>query len=111
MFLVRFAGIETLNDLEPWIGSVVELERTALPPTTAEEIYAFEAVGLTVSTPTGEPLGQVRETLAMPANEVWVVSRPDGRELLIPVVPEVVREIDLSARRATIEPIPGLVED
>jgi 16S rRNA processing protein RimM len=111
MFLVRFAGIETLDALEPWIGSVVEVERSTLPATSPEEIYAFEAVGLAVATRAGEPLGEVVETLALPANDVWVVARPDGRELLIPVIPEVVREIDLSARSATIEPLPGLLED
>lgn len=111
MFLVRFAGIDTLDDLETWIGSLVEVERSALPATTTEEFYAFEAVGLAVATLAGEPLGEVVETLALPANDVWVVARPDGRELLIPVIPEVVREVDLGSRRATIEPMPGLLED
>ena len=111
LLLVRFAGVDTLNDLEEWIGSLVEIEREALPPTAGDEIYAFEAVGLAVATLAGELLGEVRETLSLPANDVWVVLRPDGRELLIPVIADVVREIDLTSRRATVDPIPGLMED
>jgi 16S rRNA processing protein RimM len=111
MFLVRLVGMDRLEDLAPWIGSIVEIERAALPATTGGEIYAFEAIGLTVATLAGERLGEVLETLTLPANDVWVVLRPDGREQLIPVIPDVVREIDLASRCATIDPLPGLVED
>ena len=111
ILLIRFEGIDSLTALEPWIGSFVEIEREELPAVADDEFYSFEAIGLEVLTVDGERLGEIRETLALPANDVWVVERPDGRELLIPVIEEVVREVDLVARRATIAPIPGLLDD
>jgi 16S rRNA processing protein RimM len=111
ILLVHFEGIDSLTALEPWIGSIIEIERDQLPAVADDEFYAFEAIGLSVFTTGGERLGEIRETLDLPANDVWVVAKPDGRELLIPVIKEVVREVDLVERRATIAPMAGLLDD
>jgi len=114
-FLLGFEGIDSLNDLEPWIGSAVEADVACVPAATDDEIYHFEAVGLEVRTTSGERLGTVVEVMALPAQDVWVIDRGPGaparaRELLLPVAPEIVREVDLVARVATVEPPAGLVE-
>jgi 16S rRNA processing protein RimM len=113
VLLVGFEGIESLNDLEPWIGSLLEVDRTELPQASEGEIYQFEALGLAVETTAGEPIGVVVEVLGLGANDVWVVRLSGaraGREALIPVVGAIVREIDLARRVATIEPIAGLLD-
>ena len=109
--LVKLAGIDSLDALTPWLRSVVEIEREELPAPMESEIYTFEAVGLTVRSVAGEVLGEIEDTMTLPANDVWVVKRPDGRELLIPVIESVVVEVDLVARCATIDPLPGLIEE
>lgn len=111
MLLVKLAGIDSRDALMPWLRSLVEIEREKLPAPMESEIYAFEAVGLTVRLVAGEIIGEIEETLAMPANDVWVIKRPDGRELLIPVIESVVVEVDLISRCVTIEPLPGLIEE
>ncbi len=114
-FLLGFEGIASLNDLEPWIGSVVEADASSIPSPGEDEIYHFEALGLEVRTVSGEPLGTVVEVMALPAQDVWVIHGAPGangrpREVLLPIAPNVVREIDLVARLATVDPPPGLVE-
>jgi 16S rRNA processing protein RimM len=111
VLLVQLEGIDSLTALEAWIGSVVEIERDQLPAVADDEFYAFEAIGLHVFTVDGERIGEIRETLDLPANDVWVVERPDGREVLIPVIEDVIREVDLVERRATIAPLRGLLDD
>jgi 16S rRNA processing protein RimM len=59
----------------------------------------------------GERLGSVEEVLCLPANRVLRVRRPDGSEALVPVIPPVVRELDLVAKRLVIEPLPGLFDE
>jgi 16S rRNA processing protein RimM len=114
-FLLAFEGIDSLNDLEPWIGSMVEADVANLPAAADGEVYHFEAVGLEVRTTAGERLGTVVEVMALPAQDVWVIERaPDAagrpREVLLPMAPDVVREVDLIARVALVEPPVGLVE-
>lgn len=113
-FLLAFEGIDSLNALEPWIGSSVEAEADLVPEASAGEVYHFEVVGLDVRTVAGETLGTVDEVMALPAQDVWVIRGPgpDGkpREILLPAVEPVVREIDLAARVAIVDPPAGLVE-
>jgi len=114
-FLLGFDGIDTLDALQPWIGSAVEADVASVPPATEDELYHFEAVGLTVRTVAGEQLGTVQAVMALPAQDVWVIDRgPDvparSRELLLPLAPGIVHEVDLAERVATVEPPAGLIE-
>jgi 16S rRNA processing protein RimM len=113
-FLLGFEGIDSLTALEPWIGSSVEAEAALVPDAAAGEVYHFEVVGLDVRTVGGESLGTVSEVMPLPAQDVWVIhgTGPDGkpREILLPAVDPVVREIDLAARVAIVDPPHGLVE-
>lgn len=116
LFLVAFEGIDSLDALEPWIGSAVEVEAATLPEPGDSELYQYEALGLEVFTVDGRRVGTVVDVMALPGNDVWVV-RPGegpgeaaGPEVLIPVVGPIVTRIDLAARRALITPIPGLLD-
>jgi len=114
-FLLGFEGIDSLTALEPWIGSFVEADTDLVPTAAAGEVYHFEVVGLEVRTVTGETLGTVTEVMALPAQDVWVIhsrGHADGkpREILLPAVEPVVREIDLAARVAIVDPPPGLID-
>ena len=42
------------------------------------------------------------------ANDVWHIRTPEGSEVLIPVIPEVVGKVDVAAGRVAITPLPGL---
>jgi 16S rRNA processing protein RimM len=114
-FLLGFDGVDTLNDLLPWIGSTVEADAASVPAPAAGEVYHYEAIGLEVRTVGGEVLGTVVEIMALPAQDVWVVHGPAAggvgrREVLLPAAENVIREIDLVARVALVEPPAGLVE-
>lgn len=113
-FLLGFEGIDSLNDLEPWIGSTVEAEAGSVPAATDQEVYHFEVLGLEVRTVAGEVLGRVVEVMPLAAQDVWVVhgEAPTGghREILLPVVGEWIRELDLVGRFAVIDPPAGLTE-
>jgi 16S rRNA processing protein RimM len=79
-------------------GTVLEVPRQALPPTGADEYYAFELVGLDVVEEGGRPLGRVVSVDPGIANDVLQL---DGG-LLLPLVGACVRDIDLEARRILV---------
>lgn len=58
----------------------------------------------------GDLVGTVSEVMHGPAGEILVVTRPDGRETLIPFVAPIVPVVDLEAQRAEITPPGGLLE-
>jgi 16S rRNA processing protein RimM len=83
--------------------------RADLPAPGPDEFYHHEVVGFAVETTAGLRLGTIAETLETGLNQVWVV-RDGAHEHLVPVIADVVREIDRGAGRVVIEPLPGLLD-
>lgn len=65
--------------------------------------------GCVVVTETGEILGVLKDIIPTKANEIYVVKNAE-REYLIPAVPSVVTEVDLSGRKVHVHLPPGLRE-
>jgi 16S rRNA processing protein RimM len=55
-------------------------------------------------------LGRIEETIVTGANDVWVVHGSYG-EILIPVIDEVVIEVDEDDRTVSVTLLPGLLEE
>jgi 16S rRNA processing protein RimM len=107
--IVRFLGIDTRDACEVLVKKYMFAEtpgRTALPPRTW---FISDIVGLTVFSEAGEQIGTISAVLPMPANHVYVVVH-GNREILIPAIREVVREVDLERRRMTIHVLDGLLD-
>jgi 16S rRNA processing protein RimM len=108
-FKIILDGLSGADRAAAMRGAVVMVEASALPPTTPREFYYFEAIGCGVVTTAGQPVGIIEEVFSNGANDVWVV-RDRSAEHLVPVIEDVVKEIDLTARRVIIEAIPGLLD-
>lgn len=79
-------------------GTVLEVERDALPATEEGEYYAFQLVGLEVMEETGRPLGRVAAVDSGVANDVLELDSG----VLLPMVEDCVVTIDLEGERITV---------
>jgi 16S rRNA processing protein RimM len=61
-----------------------------------------------VSSDDGRDLGVVEEVLAYPGHDLWRIVAGDGGEILVPVVDELIVDVDLEGRRAVVRALPGL---
>jgi 16S rRNA processing protein RimM len=109
LLLVTLDGVTDRTAAEALIGSRVLVRRADLPPPEPDEFYHHDLLGFRVVTVEGRDLGAIVETMVTGLNDVWVV-RDGSREHLIPVIADVVREIDRDGRRITIDPLPGLLD-
>ncbi len=80
-------------------------------PEDPEEYYDHQLVGLRVVTTDGTAVGEIGEVAHLPAQDLLIVTRPDGGEAMVPFVSEFVPEIDLAARRVVIAPPAGLLDE
>jgi 16S rRNA processing protein RimM len=101
-------GIETIEAAEELKGAVLFAAESDFPPLGPGEFYYFQMLGMEVRLTDGRVLGTIEETFFNGANDVWVV-RNGKAEVLVPVIEDVVKSIDFSARRATIEAVQGLL--
>lgn len=104
--------LETVGDVDAaqaLRGHLVVAAIADLPPLGEGEFYYFQLIGAEVMLTDGRRLGTIAEIFSTGANDVWTV-RDGEREVLVPVIADVVKAMDLEARRVTIEPLPGLLD-
>jgi 16S rRNA processing protein RimM len=107
--LLRVTGIASIEAAAPLVGATLSVSEHDLPEPAAGEVYVYQLAGLDVVTSSGEHLGTIERSFSTGANEVLVVQ--DGpREILIPMIADVVQTIDLPGHRVVIDPIPGLLD-
>jgi 16S rRNA processing protein RimM len=80
-------------------------------PEEEDEYYDHQLMDLDVVTKDGMEVGRITEISHLPSQDLFIVERPDGSEVLIPFVEEIVTEIDLEEQKAVIDPPPGLIDD
>ena len=110
MLKIELAGIADANAAEALKGGIVMVSRASLPPIKPSEFYYFQAIGCEVLLTDHTRLGTIAEVFSNGANDVLVV-RGERREVLVPVIEDIVKSIDLDSRRVVIESVPGLIED
>jgi 16S rRNA processing protein RimM len=106
---LELMGLADANAAEPLTGATVLIDEAGLPESKPGEFYYHEVLGCEVFLEDGTNLGLIEEVFSAGANDVWVV-RGGGREVLVPVIEDVVKSMDIPARRMTIAAVPGLLE-
>jgi 16S rRNA processing protein RimM len=107
--LLKLAGVDTREDAQRIVGGLVSAPEETLPPLEDHEFYYSELQGFRVCTTKGRDLGIITETFHNGSTDIWIVQ--DGRrECLIPVIADVVRDIDRPGRAVVIEPLDGLLD-
>lgn len=102
-------GIGDADAAEALRGGAVMVAASDLPPLNEGEFYYFQIAGAEVMLTDGRRLGTIEDIMSTGAHDVWVV-RDGDREVMVPVISDVVKAMDLEARRVTIEPVPGLLD-
>lgn len=105
--LLTIKGVDSVEAAEALRGQELSIAAADAVPLPEGRYYIHQIVGLAVHTTTGEQYGVVRDVLSRPANDVYVVEH-EGRDVLVPAIADVVKEVDVAGGRMVIEVIPGL---
>ncbi|WP_432154264.1 ribosome maturation factor RimM [Streptomyces tricolor] len=110
--LLRFAGVTDRNAAEALRNTllIAEVDPEELPE-GEDEYYDHQLIDLDVVTEDGTEVGRITEISHLPTQDLFIVERPDGSEVMIPFVEEIVTDIDLAEQKAVIAPPPGLIDD
>jgi 16S rRNA processing protein RimM len=100
--VVRLRGCDSREAVERLHGTVLRVAIADAPALDEGEYWAHQLEGLAVTD--GErAIGTVREMRELPSVEVLEVVREDGGELLVPMVGDAIRAIDLQAGRIDVD--------
>jgi 16S rRNA processing protein RimM len=80
------------------------------PPLPDGKVYQHQILGLRVVTDEGRDLGKLTDIISTGANDVYVVTGEDGKEVLLPAIKDVILRYDLPNGEIKVHIIEGLLD-
>jgi 16S rRNA processing protein RimM len=108
-WLVKFAGADRREAIDPWRGLFLAVPAGELAPPEGDEVYLHELDGFAVRLPDETPLGLISAVYELPAGLMIEVQGPK-REFLLPYKKEFVQQVDRAGRRLVVTPPEGLID-
>lgn len=109
MVLLKVKGIEDMNEAEKVKGLYLKIDRKNAKKLPKDTYFIADLLGLEVYSDTGELLGKVDDIFRTGANDVYVVKNENGKQLLLPGIPDVIKEIDLEKEKIIVHLLKGLI--
>jgi 16S rRNA processing protein RimM len=104
--LVRLKGVSTPEQADSFRGAALRIAGRDAKPLHPGEYFLYQLIGLKVMTEEGDLLGTVTDLIETGANDVFVVTPPEGgTPELIPNIADVVLDIDPQGGTMTVRPL------
>ena len=108
--IVKFKNYDSINDIEQFVKKDLMVTRDNAVKCEPGEYFICDLIGLKVITDDGRELGTLTEVLETGANNVYEVTTPDDKQILIPVIDECILAHDMEAGTVTVHLLDGLLE-
>ena len=109
MVLMKLEGIDTLEQADILRQSYLLVNREDEEPLEEGVYYIVDLIGLEVYTDENVFLGNVDDIFNTGSNDIYVVKEGKGKQILLPGIPEVLKNVDLEKGKITVHLIPGLM--
>ena len=106
--ILKFKGFDSINDIEKYKSAKLYIKREQAVPLKKDEYFIADLIDLEVVTENEGHFGVVKDVLVTGANDVYIVTRDDGTEVLLPAIKECIRNIDMEQGRITVHIMDGL---
>lgn len=111
MVILKFKGLDNLNDVEKFRQGTLHVERKNAVRLSKDEYFIADLIGLKVVGEEDQILGELTDVLETGANDVYVITMTDGRELLLPAIKECILNVNMEERCMKIHILDGLLDE
>ncbi|MBN1061277.1 16S rRNA processing protein RimM [Clostridium botulinum] len=101
--ILKIEGIDTMNDAETYKQKYIEIFRSNAPKLEADTHYIVDLIGCMVYDADNMELGKIFDVISTPNNDVYWIKQP--KELLIPVLKDIVLDIDIENKKIVVKPV------
>ena len=109
LVILKFDGIDNINDIEKYKGRDLWIPREEAQELDEDEYYIADLLGMKVLLEDGSEFGTLKNVMETGANDVYIVDRVDGEEILLPAIHDCVLDVDVEKNTMTVHLMKGLV--
>ena len=109
--IVKFKEISDINEAEQYKNCVLLADREELGELPEGVHYIVDLIGLTVVDESGAEIGKIADVFNTGANDIYDVKREGKKNLLLPVIDDVVKNIDIEGGKVTVHIMEGLDDE
>ncbi|MBQ4109298.1 MAG: 16S rRNA processing protein RimM [Clostridia bacterium] len=102
-------GVDSIEKAELYRNKIIMLPEEDLPELEENEFYVKDLLGANVVTESGENLGEIIDVFKTGSNDVYTVKK-DGKNIYLPAIKDVVKNIDIENKIITVELMEGLID-
>ena len=110
MVVLGFKEIPDMNSAELLKGKYLSVSRENAVTLPEDSYFICDLTGLEVFNTDNELIGKVSDIITTGANDVYVIDRPGKKQLLLPAIKEVIKDVNISKGQITVSILPGLEE-
>ena len=103
MVILKFKEYDNINDIERFKNYDILVDREDAVPLLDGEFFICDVLDADVYDQNDKHIGTLDDVLETPANNVFVVKKDDGGEILIPVVADFVYDVDTENKRVKVK--------
>ena len=108
--ILKFEGYDTMTAAQGLAGGRLVIAEANVEPLAEGQFFERQVIGSEVVTSGGRTLGLVTRVMRTGGTDLLVLECDDGRERLIPFADEICTDVDVAAKRITIDPPDGLLD-
>ena len=109
MILIKFKGVDNPEEADLLRTSYLVVDRKTQEPLEEGTYYVVDMLGLEVYTDEGELLGNLEDIFNTGSNDIYVVKNELGKQILLPAIADVIKNIDMENKKIIVHLIPGLI--
>jgi 16S rRNA processing protein RimM len=101
--ILKIEGIDSMNDAETYKQKYIEIPRENEPELPPDTYYVSDLKECTIYDTNEKEIGRIFDVISTPNNDVYWIKEP--KELLIPVLRDIVLDIDIKLKKIIIKPV------
>lgn len=109
MVLLKLEGIDDINEAEKYKNLYIKINRKDAVELEKNSYFIVDIINCEVYTEENELLGKVVDVFPTGSNDVYTVKNSDGKEILIPAISEVIKNVDIPNKIIIIHLLEGLI--
>ncbi|NCB41069.1 MAG: 16S rRNA processing protein RimM [Clostridia bacterium] len=108
MVILKLSGVDSRNDAELMRGKELTISADKLWEIPEDTYFIKDLLGCGVLSEDGELIGKLSDVIQTKAQDLYKITKEDGRTFLIPAVKEFVRKVDIQEKKIVVRLLEGL---